>query len=90
MDPLRIVPLGGLGEFGCNMMTMEWGDSVIAVDCGVMFPGPELLGIDLVIPDISYLTDRGKVPEAIILTHAHEDHIGALPYLLRRFRAPGQ
>lgn len=88
MDPLRIVPLGGLGEFGCNMMTVEWGDSVIAVDCGVMFPGPELLGIDLVIPDISYLTDQGKAPEAIVLTHAHEDHIGALPYLLRRFRAP--
>ena len=88
MDSLRIVPLGGLGEFGSNMLAVEWGDAVIAVDCGVMFPGPELLGIDLVIPDISYLVDEGKIPQAIILTHAHEDHIGALPYILKRFQVP--
>ncbi len=88
MESVRIVPLGGLGEFGSNMLTVEWGDSVIALDCGVMFPGPELLGIDLVIPDISYLEERGKAPRAIILTHAHEDHIGALPYVLRRFQVP--
>lgn len=88
MDSVRIVPLGGLGEFGCNMLAVEWGDSVIAVDCGVMFPSPELLGIDLVIPDISYLVEQGKIPQAIVLTHAHEDHIGALPYILRRFQAP--
>ena len=88
MDSLRIVPLGGLGEFGSNMLAVEWGDAVIAVDCGVMFPSPELLGIDLVIPDISYLVDQGKIPQAIILTHAHEDHIGALPYILRRCQVP--
>ena len=88
MESVRIVPLGGLGEFGSNMLAVEWGDSVIALDCGVMFPGPELLGIDLVIPDISYLEERGKAPRAIILTHAHEDHIGALPYVLRRFQVP--
>ena len=88
MDSLRIVPLGGLGEFGSNMLAVEWGGSVIAVDCGVMFPSPEMLGIDLVIPDISYLAERGKAPQAIILTHAHEDHIGALPYILQRFRVP--
>ncbi len=88
MESVRIVPLGGLGEFGCNMLAVEWEDSVIAVDCGVMFPGPELLGIDLVIPDISYLMEQGRIPRAIILTHAHEDHIGALPYILRRFQAP--
>ena len=88
MNSLRIVPLGGLGEFGSNMLAVEWGDAVIAVDCGVMFPGPELLGIDLVIPDISYLVDEGKIPQAIVLTHAHEDHIGALPYILKRFQVP--
>ena len=88
MDPLRIVPLGGLGEFGSNMLALEWRDDVIVVDCGVMFPSPEQLGIDLVIPDISYLVEQGKMPRAIILTHAHEDHIGALPYVLQRCPAP--
>ncbi len=88
MDSLRIVPLGGLGEFGCNMLAVEWGDNVIAVDCGVMFPSPDLLGIDLVIPDVSYLAEQGKTPQAIVLTHAHEDHIGALPYILQRFQLP--
>ena len=88
MGSLRIVPLGGLGEFGSNMLAVEWGGSGIVVDCGVMFPTPEMLGIDLVIPDISYLAEPGKTPRAIILTHAHEDHIGALPYILQRFRVP--
>jgi len=88
MDSLRIVPLGGLGEFGSNMMVLEYRDSVIGIDCGVMFPSADLPGIDLVIPDISYLLDHGKVPQAIILTHAHEDHIGAIPYLLKNFNVP--
>lgn len=88
MGALRIVPLGGLGEFGSNMMVLEYGDSVIGIDCGVMFPSAEQLGIDLVIPDVSYIVDHGRVPEAIILTHAHEDHIGAIPYLLKKFNVP--
>ena len=88
MDSLRVIPLGGLGEFGSNMMVLEYGDSVIAIDCGVMFPSAEHLGIDLLIPDVSYLVDQGRVPEAIILTHAHEDHIGAVPYLLKKFNVP--
>ena len=88
MDALRIIPLGGLGEFGSNMLALEWGEDVIVADCGVMFPSPEQLGIDLVIPDISYLLEQGKIPRAIILTHAHEDHIGALPYVLQRCPVP--
>ncbi len=88
MEPLRIIPLGGLGEFGLNMMLLEHGESAIAIDCGLMFPGAELLGIDLVIPDISYLVEKKKRLQGIILTHAHEDHIGALPYILRQLPVP--
>ncbi|MGH7828116.1 MAG: ribonuclease J [Candidatus Binatia bacterium] len=88
MEPIRIIPLGGLGEFGLNMMLIEYGDAAIAIDCGVMFPGTDLLGIDLVIPDISYLLgDKSKL-KAIILSHAHEDHMGALPYILKHVNAP--
>ncbi len=88
MDPLRIIPMGGLGEFGNNMMLLEYGEAVIAIDCGLMFPGTDLLGIDLVIPDISYLTERKKELKGIVLTHAHEDHFGALPYLLSQLPVP--
>jgi len=88
MDPLRIIPLGGLGEFGNNMMLMEYGDSVIAIDCGLMFPGADLLGIDIVIPDVSYLLEGKKKFHGIVLTHAHEDHMGALPYILRQLHVP--
>jgi len=85
---VRLIPLGGLGEIGLNMMLVESGDDVIAVDCGLMFPGDELPGIDYVIPDFSYALGRGAGFRAVVLTHGHEDHIGALPYLLREVRLP--
>ena len=88
MEPLKIIPLGGLGEFGLNMMLIEYGDDAIAVDCGIMFPDAHLLGIDLVIPDISYLLEDKTKLKAIVLTHAHEDHVGALPFVLRHFDVP--
>ncbi|MGH7798682.1 MAG: ribonuclease J [Candidatus Binatia bacterium] len=88
MDTLKIIPLGGLGEFGLNMMLIEFGDAAIAVDCGLMFPSADLLGIDLVIPDVSYLLDNRDKLKAIVLTHAHEDHVGALPYILEHFDVP--
>jgi len=88
MENLKIIPLGGLGEFGLNMMLVEYGDAAIAVDCGVMFPTADLLGIDLVIPDVSYLLERRDKLKAIVLTHAHEDHVGALPYILEHFDVP--
>jgi ribonuclease J len=80
---LRIVPLGGLGEIGLNLLALAYGDVVIAIDCGVMFPDKDMLGIDLVIPDTAYLRECGDGFRAIFLTHGHEDHIGALPYVLR-------
>jgi ribonuclease J len=88
MEPLRVVALGGLGEFGLNMMVLEYDQAIIAVDCGSMFPGPDLLGIDLVIPDITYLLERRKKILGVVLTHAHEDHLGALPYIMKQISAP--
>ena len=88
MESLRIIPLGGLGEFGLNMMLLEYGDAAIAIDCGLMFPGADLLGIDLVIPDISYLLEQKHRLKAIVLSHAHEDHVGALPYILNHLPVP--
>jgi ribonuclease J len=85
---VRLIPLGGLGEIGLNMMLVESGDDVIAVDCGLMFPDDDLPGIDYVIPDFSYALGKRDGFRAVVLTHGHEDHIGALPYLLREHPVP--
>src|SRR4051812_50184793 len=85
---LRILPLGGLGEIGKNMTVIEYGGKIVVVDTGLKFPTPEMLGIDLVLPDFSYLRDRVDDIEAIVLTHGHEDHVGALPYVLREIGEP--
>ena len=81
METLRIIPLGGLGEVGKNMTVYELGDETIVVDAGLAFPRDEHLGVDLILPDVGYLRDRHV--RAVVLTHAHEDHVGGLPYLMR-------
>lgn len=85
---LEIVPLGGLGEFGMNMMAVSWGDTLVLIDAGVMFPEPELLGVDLVIPDLTYLEQRPVKAAALVLTHGHEDHIGGVAHVLRFVDGP--
>jgi ribonuclease J len=85
---LRVLPLGGLGEIGKNMTVIEYDGRIVVVDTGLMFPTAEMLGIDLVLPDFSYLRDRAEDIEAIVLTHGHEDHVGALPYVLREIGMP--
>jgi ribonuclease J len=85
---LEVVPLGGLGEFGMNMMAVSWEDTTILIDAGVMFPDPDQLGVDLIIPDLTYIESRRSQVKALILTHGHEDHIGAVPHVLPHFDGP--
>ena len=83
-----MVPLGGLGEFGMNIMALRYGDDIIVIDCGMMFPEAELLGVDIVTPDLTYLIENREHVRALFLTHGHEDHIGAVPYFLAEFDVP--
>jgi len=85
---LEVVPLGGLGEFGMNMMAVSWEDTTILIDAGVMFPDPDQLGVDLIIPDLTFVEARRDKVKALILTHAHEDHIGAVPHVMPLFDGP--
>src|SRR5512140_1713450 len=85
---LQAIPLGGLGEFGMNIMALRYGDDIIVIDSGMMFPETELLGVDIVIPDVTFLIENREHVRGIVLTHCHEDHIGGMPYVLADINVP--
>ena len=85
---LQVIPLGGLGEFGMNCLALRYEDDIIVIDAGMMFPDAELMGVDIVTPDFTYLEENKKFVRALLLTHGHEDHIGALPFLLTELDIP--
>src|SRR5438445_10983129 len=85
---LQVVPLGGLGEFGVHMMAIRYGDEIVVVDSGMMFPEDDLLGVDIVTPDLTYLKENRQHVRALLLTHGHEDHIGAVAFFLEEFDVP--
>src|SRR5262249_25361733 len=85
---LEIIPIGGLGEFGMNSMALRYGNDIIVVDAGMMFPDSELLGVDIVTPDFTYLEQHASMVRGLILTHGHEDHIGCVPFLLSTLNVP--
>ena len=87
-ETVRIIPLGGLEQIGMNITAFETESSIIVVDCGLAFPEDDMLGVDLVIPDITYLEERRDKVKGFVITHGHEDHIGALPYVLQRLCVP--
>ena len=87
-NSLRIIPMGGLGEVGKNMMVYEYGSNIMIVDSGIMFPDNEMLGIDWIIPDFDYIKEHKDIVRGVVITHGHMDHLGALSYLMKEIDAP--
>ena len=87
-DAVKIIPLGGLEQIGMNITAIEYEDSIIVIDCGLAFPEDDMLGIDLVIPDVTYLKENADKVKGLVVTHGHEDHIGAIPYIEKELNMP--
>ncbi|MCA9982098.1 MAG: MBL fold metallo-hydrolase, partial [Anaerolineales bacterium] len=87
-EKLRIIPLGGLGEIGKNMTAIEYDNEIIIIDAGIMFPENDMLGIDYIIPDYEYLLEKTDRVQAVLFTHGHEDHVGAVSHLMKHIKAP--